>query len=401
LVSVSGTIFELIPQERNLLAELGGRLRALMPTLLSQWELGLDDILRKEQEFVSKGLREESLAAAHGLLQGMSEGRVEDAWQEGEAYGKSMARQGLDYRVLGNWLSLLCQTLLAGLAQVCGDDDRLEQTIVVLGRFLSTYTFRVTASFSKRQQRSSQEQQEALQRDYEASQRRITELVVLNEIGQAFSSTIDLADLLEVIYRQIGRLMDTNCFFIALCDWEQGLLHFVIDQEEGVRQAPHSMDIQEGLSGYVARTGQPLFLPHGPEVFLKEQGMPHIGQPCKCWLGVPMVIQERTVGVIAVQNYQEEQVYDQDHQRVLSTVAAQAAAAVENAHLYREAHRRVEQFSALQKISLKLASTTDLSEVLDLIADSAMGLLQSSDIIIFLYEASRGVCSRPCPDQMG
>jgi rsbT co-antagonist protein RsbR len=102
-----------------------------------------------------------------------------------------------------------------------------------------------------------------------------------------------------------------------------------------------------------------------------------------------MLVQERVVGVIVVQSHGQEEAYDEGHLHILSTIASQAAAAIENARLYQEAQRRVVQLSAVQQVGLKLAASTDLGETLNTIADSTMELCRPNDILIFLYDSTR------------
>ena len=52
--------------------------------------------------------------------------------------------------------------------------------------------------------------------------RRSEELHILNEIGRALSSTLDLDALLERIYSEMRRVLDVNSFFIASLRSEGG-----------------------------------------------------------------------------------------------------------------------------------------------------------------------------------
>ena len=62
-------------------------------------------------------------------------------------------------------------------------------------------------------------------------------------------------------------------------------------------------------------------------------------RPTHSWLGVPMIVQGRVIGVISIQSLEQEHAFDQGHMELLSTVANQAAVAIENARLYQETRR--------------------------------------------------------------
>jgi two-component system nitrate/nitrite sensor histidine kinase NarX len=72
---------------------------------------------------------------------------------------------------------------------------------------------------------------------------------------------------------------------------------------------------------------------------MQEMGIEVIGTPAKSWLGVPMIAGDEVLGVIAVQSYTTENVYDEGHINLLPTIAAQAAIAIENARLYEQAQQ--------------------------------------------------------------
>jgi GAF domain-containing protein len=93
--------------------------------------------------------------------------------------------------------------------------------------------------------------------------RRIEQLNVLNEMAQAISSTLELDDLLGVVYQQATRIVDTTNFYIALYDEEvdEVTFPFVIDPEHREDWSPGKKG--EGLTGTIIATGQPLLLPSG------------------------------------------------------------------------------------------------------------------------------------------
>jgi PAS domain S-box-containing protein len=166
--------------------------------------------------------------------------------------------------------------------------------------------------------------------------RRIEQLNVLNEMAQAISSTLELDELLSVVYQQATRIVDTNNFFIALYDegTEEITFPFVIDPEHREDWSPRKKGV--GLTGTIVATGRPLLLPTGAAGRYREEGREVEAGLCRSWLGVPMIAEDKVLGVIAVQDYEREGVYHEEHLSLLSTVAAQAAVAVRNAQLYRQ-----------------------------------------------------------------
>src|SRR6185295_9523888 len=69
-----------------------------------------------------------------------------------------------------------------------------------------------------------------------------------------------------------------------------------------------------------------------------------VGRECKSWMGAPMVVDGEPIGVIGLQDYQQEGVYDERDLELLTIIASQAAAGVKNArsiHAERRAYREL------------------------------------------------------------
>jgi len=169
-------------------------------------------------------------------------------------------------------------------------------------------------------------------------ERRIDEMAVLNEVGWAISSTLRLDELLNLIHHQVGRVMDATNLYIALYHRDDDGVSFPLYVEgDRIRRDVHGRKAGRGLTEYIIRNRQPLLLSDNVEDRTQELGIESVGTPAKSWLGVPMIAGDEVLGVIAVQSYTTEDVYDEEHLNLLSTIAAQAAIAIENARLYEQA----------------------------------------------------------------
>lgn len=97
-------------------------------------------------------------------------------------------------------------------------------------------------------------------------------------------------------------------------------------------------------------------------------------------IAVPMMIMEEVIGVIQVIN-KSEGAFDRDDMEVLENLAASAAAAIENAQLFSQAHRQVNELSMMLDASAAVSSTLDIGSVLELITrrlTEALGVAECS-----------------------
>jgi PAS domain S-box-containing protein/putative nucleotidyltransferase with HDIG domain len=157
----------------------------------------------------------------------------------------------------------------------------------------------------------------------------------------------------------IGQVFDNRNLYIALYDEAANYVSFPIYWMDGERRNPTAgRPAGNGLTEFVLRTRKPVLITDHMQEALTERSVSLMGTPSLCYLGVPILIDERGIGVIAVQDYEHEHVYDADHLELLATIAFQAAIAIENARLYeaiqKELTERKRAEEALQKSEARL-----------------------------------------------
>jgi PAS domain S-box-containing protein len=150
------------------------------------------------------------------------------------------------------------------------------------------------------------------------------------KISEAAYSAENLQEFYQIIHKIIAELMPAkDNFYIALYDEETEMLHFpyFVDEEE---ENPGPQKLGNGLTEYVFRTGRSLLA--SPKVFadLEKKGeVISIGPPSIDWLGVPLKIGGKTIGVLTVQSYTEGVRYTEEEKNVLTFIAEQVAMAIE------------------------------------------------------------------------
>jgi nitrate/nitrite-specific signal transduction histidine kinase len=207
---------------------------------------------------------------------------------------------------------------------------------------------------------------------------RTRELETLNELGQALTAQLDTRQVLEQVYRGTVRLVDASNLFIALYDADSEMVTFTLWVSEGELSSPDVMQpADRGLTGYVLRTRTPLLIEEDVDGWLEEHGMERIGAPAYSWLGVPLVVGEQVLGVVAVESHTELHSYDAQDRDVLTSIASQAAIAIQNAQLYESAQElaTVEERQRLARdlhdaVSQTLFSASLIAEVLPRIWES-------------------------------
>jgi len=224
------------------------------------------------------------------------------------------------------------------------------------------------------------------------TQSRAEDLAVLNEMGNELSTKIDPAGIAEVIYKYTSRLMDTKNFFVSLYNEDRDEKSYPLAFEDGKPITLNTGRVRGvGFTDYIIRNKRTVFAPSDVLGHMKKLGIEFVAlsdddTPSQSWLGVPMLIGERVLGVISVQSVETSNLYDTQDRDILTTIASQAAIAVENARLFQETQRRAQEMTALAEVGREISATLQLGAVLERIATYAKELLQAESSAVYLPE---------------
>nr|WP_282452582.1 EAL domain-containing protein [Lysobacter sp. CAU 1642] len=169
----------------------------------------------------------------------------------------------------------------------------------------------------------------ALRAEVEERQRGETLQAALFRIAELGASEASLADFYSATHRVIGRLLYAANFYIATLVDDGNALEFPysVDERDMVRQR---RPLGRGLTEYVLRTGQALLADRATIDRLSEQGeISSFGPRATMWLGVPLVCDSGTVGVLAVQSYDTLHRYQRRDQEILTFVGFHIANALQ------------------------------------------------------------------------
>jgi len=189
------------------------------------------------------------------------------------------------------------------------------------------------------------------------------ELSALNEIGQELSKLADATEIAKLLHAVIGKVLDNRNLYIALYDARKEEVSFPAYTIDSQPYHAPARKLGQGLTEYVIRTKKPLLIARDLPAALKRLGLVAIGRHAECWLGVPMLVGEKLVGVITIQDYEKAEAYDAGHLELLSTIASQAASVIQNARLYTAMKQHAERVALTNRISQALRRTLDVSEV--------------------------------------
>ncbi len=167
-------------------------------------------------------------------------------------------------------------------------------------------------------------------------------LAVLYEIGKAITSTLKIEDLLELIYNQLSKVISSDAYFVALYLPETHELDIRILIDKGKRYPPTQVDANQGISSWIVTNKKPLLIIDLRKELDDLEVKPiMVGDKrlSRSWLGVPLLVDEKLIGLLAVSNYAPNAFNNAD-QLLMEQISQQAALSIQNARHYEEANRQ-------------------------------------------------------------
>ena len=161
-------------------------------------------------------------------------------------------------------------------------------------------------------------------------------LLLLNEIARELTSILNLDELFGRIAELVRRLIDYQMFSILLLDsGGEKLQHrFSLRFNENIH-LKHEIPLGRGLVGAAAESKQPILVPD----VTKDARYIEANPETRSELVVPLIYKSNVVGVLDMEHTRRG-FFTEEHQRTMTTLAAQIAIAIENARLYEEIERQ-------------------------------------------------------------
>ncbi len=227
---------------------------------------------------------------------------------------------------------------------------------------------------------------------------RAEELMILNELAQALTSQLHVLAVLETTYQGAARLLDTTNFYIGFHDEKTDEISFPLVMEDGKVVTWQTRQMQpDGLTERIMRQKQPLLIRDNVAEWIQQNlGGGGVGRSSLSWLGVPLMIGDHVLGIIAVQSYTTPRVYDEHARDLLISIASQTAIAIQSARLFEEAQRRAQHERQIYEITSRLRRSPDMATILQTAADELGQALGADRVLVRLR--GRGI-DESAPDQ--
>lgn len=151
----------------------------------------------------------------------------------------------------------------------------------------------------------------------------------LHDLSVAVNSTRDLNELYQIIHRYLSNVLDTKNFYIALYDERKNLISFPYLIDEYEDDTPIINATESGsITANVINMRSPLLIKKDDiqRIYGTDDDL---GEIPEVWLGAPLMIKNKVIGAIAVQNYDDPDIYDHRDLYLFESLSNQVARAIE------------------------------------------------------------------------
>ncbi len=229
---------------------------------------------------------------------------------------------------------------------------------------------------------------------------RLEEMTAINSIGRAITAGLELDQVLSTLREQCQQISTAvDIFTVAMVDERTYKFTFLTFFDNGTSRNSKPRDVrgkEAGLTGKIIQEHKTIYIPDAlSEDAQKNYNILHTAdRPARSYLGIPLLVEEKTIGVLSVQSYQPNAFRPEEIQ-ILETVALQAAIALKNAKLYEETRRRMGELAMLYDVSMALSSDLDLEQVMQNLFQICHKVLPMDAFYIGLFAVQTNLLSFP------
>jgi PAS domain S-box-containing protein len=241
---------------------------------------------------------------------------------------------------------------------------------------------------------------EELRRREEALRRRNRELAMLYEAATAVSSSLSLSDVLQIVADQMTRLLNSKGCALSLWDRERNVVETLVDYSTTWKEpSGTTYDLDDyPATRRVLETRQPMVVQYGDPMADEAELALMAEQGIETLLMLPLVTRDQVLGLAELIDDTDSKSYTPEEIRLAESLAAQAAAAIENARLYEQAQQEIvvrkraeDALRRLQRVSREINATFELEHILPLVLEEARRLGKATHGAIILLDSVSGV----------
>ena len=234
------------------------------------------------------------------------------------------------------------------------------------------------------------------------TRQRSAELALVNDVQRGLAERLEMQAMYDLVGDRIQAIFDAQVVDIGILDPASGLIHFPYTIERGVRFPDEPIEVI-GLRRIALETREPVVINEDIEAASVAAGQPFVlaGEPPKSSVFVPLIVGDRAIGVISLQNLDREHAFIDADVRLLTTLAGSLSVALENARLFEEIRQRNSELALINDVRRGLAERLEMQAMFDVMGDRIQEIFDAQVVDIGVLDVDAGQMAFPYTIERG
>jgi serine phosphatase RsbU (regulator of sigma subunit)/uncharacterized protein YigA (DUF484 family) len=221
---------------------------------------------------------------------------------------------------------------------------------------------------------------------FNETQQRNAELAIINSVQEGLSSKLDMQAIYELVGEKIRTTFNAQVVNIVTYNRATRLMYGRYFFEDG-EVLPGVTLPAFGFRKHVVETGQPIVINSDMPRWMAEYDNPVIqGLQSKSAIFIPLSVGKEVIGVISLQNNDQENAFTEADVRLLTTLANSMSVALENARLFDQTQQRNAELAVINSVQEGLASKLDMQSIYNLVGDKIREVFDAQGVTIAAYD---------------
>jgi GAF domain-containing protein/anti-sigma regulatory factor (Ser/Thr protein kinase) len=224
------------------------------------------------------------------------------------------------------------------------------------------------------------------------TEQRTAELAIINSVGEAMSKQLDVDTVTKIVGDKVREIFNSEVTEILFLNSEKQMIEIPYSYYNGY-QTFEPFKLGEGLTSKIINSRKPLLLNNIDDQIKEGAIVQSEEDKTESYMGVPILFGEKVLGVVSIQSYKKN-AYDDNNIRLLSTLSTNMGITIQNARLFEETKRLLEE-SKQQTIELGiinsvgdgLAKQLDFQSIVDLVGDKIREVFNAKVVSVSTYDS--------------
>jgi GAF domain-containing protein/CheY-like chemotaxis protein/tetratricopeptide (TPR) repeat protein len=248
------------------------------------------------------------------------------------------------------------------------------------------------------------------QRLLKETNQRATELAIINSVQEGLASKLDMQSIYDMVGDKIQSMFNAQSVIIVSFDHEKHVTRLDYGFENGEHVSDDELLPFSTMTQHLITTRQPVVINKNSLAAVEQYGLKTIEgtQEPRSLIYVPFGTGMQVNGYFSLQNFDREDAFSESDVRLLQTLAGSMGIAIENARLFAETQRllqetdqRARELTVINNIQQSLAAQLDMQAIYELIGEKTREVFHVEVVDIVIFDAAANLISMPYSYEKG